>query len=111
MALVHITPENFEAEVMKSDVAVLIDFWAPWCGPCQMMGPVFEELSNEEAYAGKLKFAKLNTEDHPQLAGQFGIQGIPSLLFVKGGQEVNRIVGFAPKDMLKAKIDAAVEKF
>lgn len=110
MTLVHITPENFEAEVKQSDVPVLIDFWAPWCGPCQMMGPVFEELSNSDEYSDKLKFAKLNTEDHPELAGQFGIQGIPSLLFIKGGSEVDRIVGFAPKDMLKQKIDEAITK-
>ena len=81
MTLVHINEENFENELMKSDIPVLVDFWAPWCGPCQMMGPIFEELSGD--YDGKLKFAKLNTEDHPQLAGQFGIQGIPSLLFLK----------------------------
>ncbi len=110
MALVHITPENFEAEVMKSNVLVLVDFWAPWCSPCLMMGPVFEEFSNSEEYVGKLKFAKLNTEDHPELAGQFGIQGIPTLLFVKGGAEADRIVGFAPKDLLKSKIDTAIEK-
>ena len=108
MVLVHINEENFESEVMKSNIPVLVDFWAPWCGPCQLMGPVFEELS--EDYDGKLKFAKLNTEEQPQLAGLFGIQGIPSLLFVKDGKEVSRIVGFAPKEMLKQKIDDAMSK-
>lgn len=107
MAVEHITPDNFESEVKNSSMPVLLDFWAPWCGPCQMMGPVFEELSSD--YEGKLKFAKLNTEEHPDLAGQFGIQGIPSLLFLKDGKEVNRIVGFAPKDMLKSKIDEALK--
>ena len=108
MAVTHITPDNFEDVVNNSDLPVLVDFWAPWCGPCQMMGPVFEELSGE--YEGKVVFAKLNTEDHPELAGQFGIQGIPSLLVMNGGKEVDRIVGFAPKDVLKQKVDASLEK-
>ena len=106
MAITHITPENFEKEVKNNELPVLIDFWAPWCGPCQMMGPVFEELSDE--YAGKVAFVKINTEDHPELAMPFGIQGIPSLVLAKEGKEVNRIVGFAPKEMLKAKIDEIV---
>ena len=108
MALVHITEENFEQEIKQSDIPVILDFWAPWCGPCKMMGPVFEELSS--GYEGKLKFAKLNTEEHPNLAGQFGIQGIPTLLILKSGKEEGRIVGFAPKDLLKTKIDDAISK-
>jgi len=107
MAITHVTPENFNEVVKQADLPVLVDFWAPWCGPCQMMGPVFEELSDE--YAEKLSFAKLNTEDHPDLASQFGIQGIPCLIFMKGGKEVGRIVGFAPKDALKARIDDALK--
>lgn len=109
MALVHITEENFEQEIQQHEGPVVLDFWAPWCGPCKMMGPVFEELSGE--YEGKLKFAKLNTEEHPDLAGKFNIQGIPSLMFLKGGEEKDRIVGFAPKAQLKAKIDDALAKF
>lgn len=108
MVLTHIDENNFEQEIVKSELPVILDFWAPWCAPCQMMGPVFEELSSD--YTDKLKFAKLNTEDHPALAGQFGIQGIPSLLFLKDGKEVGRIVGFAPKDILKSKIDDALSK-
>lgn len=99
----HITPENFEEKITKSDLPVLIDFWAPWCGPCKMMGPVFEELSSE--YAGKINFVKINTEDHPELAQPFGIQGIPTLILAKEGKEVTRLVGFLPKELLKQKID------
>lgn len=102
----HITPENFENEVVKSDIPVLIDFWAPWCGPCKMMGPVFEELSSD--YEGKVKFVKINTEDHPELASPFGIQGIPTLILSKDGKEANRLVGFLPKELLKQKIDSMI---
>ena len=102
--LVHINQGNFEKEIVKSDVPVIVDFWAEWCAPCRMMGPVFEELSGK--YAGKLKFAKLNTEEEPAIAGSFSIMGIPSLVVVKGGKEIDRIVGFAPKQVLKQKIDS-----
>lgn len=104
--ITHITPENFEAEITKSDIPVLVDFWAPWCGPCQMMAPVFDELSTE--YEGKLKFVKVNTEDHPELAGRFGVSGIPNLKFFKDGKPVADIVGFAPKDIMKQKINATL---
>lgn len=101
--LVHLNQNNFEKEVKQSDVPIIVDFWAEWCGPCKMMGPVFEELSDD--YKGKLKFAKLNTEEEPSLAGNFGIRGIPTLLVMNDGEEVDRIVGFAPKELLKEKID------
>lgn len=105
--LIYINKENFEREVKESNVPVIIDFWAEWCAPCKMMGPVFEELSKE--YEGKLKFAKLNTEEEPELASSFNIMGIPSSLVMKDGKEVDRIVGFLPKEMLKQKIDSVLE--
>ncbi len=108
MATVNITKNNFEKEVLKSDTPVIIDFWAAWCGPCRMMAPIFEELSKE--YAGKLKFAKLDTEEEPEIAAEFQIRGIPSLSIISGTEEVNRLVGFLPKDILKSKIDETLSK-
>jgi len=102
----EITNDNFESEIEKSDKLVIIDFWASWCGPCQMMGPVFEEISNDYE---DLKFAKINTDENQALANQFRVSGIPCLIVVKNGKEVDRIVGFAPKDALKEKIDAILE--
>ncbi|MCF7872346.1 thioredoxin [Candidatus Woesearchaeota archaeon] len=103
-----LTKENFEQEVLKANTPVIIDFYADWCGPCKMMSPVFEELSKE--YEGKLKFLKLDTEDQPELAGQFNIRGIPSLSIIKGTEEINRIVGFNQKEALKQKIDETLAK-
>jgi len=107
MTVIHINQNNFEKEVQNSSKPVIIDFWASWCGPCKMMAPVFEELSTE--YEGTLKFAKLSTEEEPMLASQFGIQGIPTLAVFQNGKEVQRIVGFAPKEVMKQKIDEILE--
>ena len=97
MSVIHGNSENFDKEVIDSEKLVVIDFWAPWCGPCKMMGPVFEELSNEIT---DVKFVKINTDEAGDIANRFGIRGIPSLLFVKNGKEIERIVGFRPKEEL-----------
>lgn len=100
---VAITEENFETEVMKSDVLVLADFWAPWCAPCRVVGPVVEQLAEEND--GKMKVVKINVDENPALAQRFGIRGIPTLMFFKGGAEVDMMVGAAGKETIQAKID------
>ncbi len=96
---------NFEADVLKSSQPVLVDFWAEWCGPCKMLGPVLDELSAE--LAGKAKVAKVNIDEHSDLAVQFGIQSIPTLLVFKGGKVVAQAVGLKPKAALKALVEGA----
>ena len=98
-----VTDGTFETEVLKSDRPVLVDFWAPWCGPCFMVAPVVEELAEE--YGGKVKFLKLNTDDNMNTASTYGIRAIPTLLMFKGGQPIEQIVGFRPKGDLKRVID------
>ncbi len=107
MALIHITNENFEEEVLESETPVIIDFYADWCMPCKMMAPVFEALSKE--YDGKVKFMKLNTERYPEAAQNFNIQGIPALVIVHNKKEIGRIVGFAPQEVIKKKINSLVK--
>ncbi|MBW6452141.1 MAG: thioredoxin [DPANN group archaeon] len=106
--LIHTTDNTFEKDVLESDVPVIVDFWAEWCGPCKMMGPIFEELSDE--YKGTLKFAKLDTENNPRTSMKYQITGIPTLLILKDGKRVEQIVGMMPKGMLKTKIDSILEK-
>jgi len=107
---IHLTSENWEQEVNNADVPVVVDFWASWCAPCQMMAPVFEELAKEYHEAGTAKLGKLSTEEEPHLAAQHGIRGIPTLVIFYKGQEIDRIVGFGPKELLKARIDQAIAK-
>lgn len=102
-SVLEISTSNFEQEVAKSSLPVLVDLWAAWCGPCRMIGPVVEELAG--VYQGKLKVGKLNVDDHPQIASQFRIMNIPTLLFFKGGKEVDRVVGVIPKEELTRRID------
>jgi thioredoxin 1 len=96
--------KNFNAEVLNSDVPVLVDFWAPWCGPCRMLGPVIDELATE--VAGTAKICKVNVDQAPDLAAQFGVASIPTIIFFKDGKAVDKVIGFTPKPQLKAKIDA-----
>jgi thioredoxin 1 len=98
----EIQDSNFESEVLQSAVPVLVDFWAPWCGPCKSIAPVLEELANE--YDGKIKIVKVNVDDNPKSPADFNVKGIPNLVFFKGGKQVNQIVGAVPKDKLVAAI-------
>ncbi len=104
MALIHVDKESFDKEVLESDIPVVVDFWAEWCAPCQMLGPIFEELSN--AYEGKLKFCKLNTEFNIEVANKSNVNSIPSLVFFNKGKEINRLVGLYNKESLQKKIDS-----
>ncbi len=103
---VEVTDADFENEVLKSDLPVLVDFWAPWCGPCRMVAPVVEELASE--YDGKVKFVKLNTDDNIQTASRYGIRSIPTLLMFKGGEAVDQVIGFRPKSDLKRTLDKSL---
>lgn len=106
--MLELNKENFESEAVKSDKAVIVDFWAEWCGPCKEIAPVFEKLSLE--YEGKLKFAKVNTAENQDLAGEHGVRAIPCLVVFNKGKEVERIMGYFPEDKLKAKIDDILAK-
>lgn len=103
MAEVTVTGTNFEAEVVNSDIPVLVDFWAEWCGPCKMLGPVLAEIAEENE--GKIKVCKVNVDDESELAKSFGIRSIPTVLAYKGGELVNKSVGFCDKADLLALFD------
>lgn len=102
----HLDQDSFASEVLNSDQPALVDFWAPWCGPCQMMGPTIDKLADD--YAGKAVIAKVNVDDSPDLASKYGIRSIPALLFFKGGEVVDQLVGVQSENTLKAKLDSLV---
>jgi len=106
MATVKVTDATFDEEVKKSDVPVVVDFWAEWCGPCKMIGPALEELSEE--YAGKIKIAKINIDDNPNSPMTLGVRGIPALFMFKDGEVVSNKTGAAPKSVLQEWIKSAI---
>lgn len=101
--VVELSDGNFDQEVVKASTPALVDMWAAWCGPCRMIAPMVEELAG--TYQGKVKFGKLNVDDHPQLAAQYRVLNIPTLLLFKGGREVDRIIGAQPKEELIRRIE------
>lgn len=101
-ALPDVTQANFQSEVLNNDKPVLVDFWATWCGPCKMLAPVVEKVA--AANAGKAKFVKLDTDQNPSLAGQYQVSGIPCLILFKGGQPVDRIVGYVPENVISSML-------
>ena len=104
---VSVDESNFEQLVLKSKIPVLVDFWAPWCGPCRMVAPLVDELAGE--YVGSVSFGKVNVDEDPRIASRYGIMGIPALILFKDGKPFSNIVGFKPKAELKRSLDAALE--
>ncbi|MEJ2447758.1 MAG: thioredoxin [Anaerolineales bacterium] len=100
---IHVTDEAFEKAVINSDLPVIVDFWAPWCGPCKMVAPTLDKIAKE--YAGKLVVAKVNTDDHSTWANKYGVQGIPTMLFMSGGKVIHQQVGALPEPMLRTVLD------
>lgn len=103
---VELTDSNFDNEVLTSDTPVLVDFWAEWCGPCRMIGPVVEELASD--YAGKVKVGKVDVDSNPEVSVKYGIRSIPALLIFKDGEVVDQIIGAVPKTQLEKHLDAQI---
>lgn len=106
--MLEVTKETFEKEVLKSSTPTLVDFWAPWCGPCRVVAPTLERLSSE--YTNKLKFAKLNVDDNQEIAAKHDVRGIPCMIVFKDGKELDRIIGAYPEPQLRGKIDLILAK-
>jgi thioredoxin 1 len=100
----EVSDQTFESEIIKSSLPVLLDLWAPWCGPCHMVAPVIESLAGK--YNGKVKFCRLNVDENPQTAARYRIMSIPTLMFFKGGQVADTVIGAVPERILQPKIDA-----
>ena len=105
---VTLTEDNFQSEVLASADPILVDFWAPWCGPCRMLSPIIDELAAD--FAGQAKIGKLNTDEYAHIASHYNIQTIPTLVFFKDGQVVERVVGVAPKEVLADKLNALLQQ-
>lgn len=106
MDIAHIGDDSFDQEVISAPLPVLVDFWAPWCGPCRSIAPVLEEIAQE--YDGKLKVVKINVDENPNVPSRYGVRGIPNLMIFKGGNLAGQIVGVAPKNKLVNEIDKAI---
>jgi thioredoxin 1 len=106
MADINLTSQNFKQEVLENKGLVVVDFWAPWCGPCGMVGPIIEELAQE--YTGKVKIVKLNVDENADVAGQFSVMSLPSILFFKNGQPMKTMVGAQNKENYKQEIDQLI---
>lgn len=103
---IDVTAETFKQEILDSDLPVLVDFWATWCNPCRMLAPILEELAQE--YEGKVKFCKIDVDEHGDLAAMYGIVSIPTLVLMRGGKEIERLSGLRPKDDLAEFLDANI---
>ena len=106
MAVLQLGSKDFEAEVLKSDIPVLVDFWAEWCGPCKMIGPIIDEIASD--FDGRLKVGKVNVDEAQDLAGNYSVMSIPALLFFKQGEVVEQLVGVVTKEQLVEKIEAII---
>ena len=104
--MLEVKDDNFESEVLKADVPVLVDFWASWCAPCKAIAPLVDELA--EAFDGKVKVCKVNVDENPATPGQYGVRGIPTLILFKGGEVVDQVVGAVPKSQLESLLNSAL---